>query len=175
MSTSKCLCPSHNTSEKVPRCSQGGTDWRNAHLLTTLPTEMPLSPFLRTLSLPWSTISFSIPLHVPLTGHFQNWKLHFNAVFLFSVSWITSFQTPNFKTWWTEGVTCFFTKVNKAPRRKSWLFYFHLLGKESVHPAPQIKVIQCAPACHPPLGLTFFPHRKQTAQDTVKQACKPGH
>ena len=63
--------------------------------------------------------SFSAPLHVPLTGHLQNWKLHFNAVVLFSVSWLVSFPAPDFKIRWIEGVTCFLTKVNKAPNRNS--------------------------------------------------------
>lgn len=160
MSTSKCLCPSHNTSEKVPQCSQGGADWRNAHLLTTLPTEMPLSPFLHTLSLPWSTISFSMPLHVPLTGHFQNWKLHFNAVFLFSVSWITSFPTPDFKTWWTEGVTCFFFffyKSQQSSKKKELAILLSLIGKGKCAPCTPDKGNSVCSSLPPLTGTHIFP------------------
>lgn len=133
-----------------------------------------LSPFLLSPFLCHDLPFLLAPLHVPLTGHLQNWKLHFNAVVLFSVSWLVSFPAPDFKIRWTEGVTCFLTKVNKAPNRNSWLFCFRLLEKESV---PLVAQANPNPALQPPTltRTRIFPQMKGTAWDTVKKAYKPGH
>lgn len=161
MATYQCPHRAHNTTRligpsgcRVTRCLEvvrGQLIWRpSLQIGLFLPSLGP--PYL-SIAFPRSVTLSSAPLHDLLSGHLQNWKLHFNAVLLFPVSWMASFPAPDFKIRWTEGVTCFH---KSQPKQLAVLLSLPIGEGQSVpcSPGKGHSVHSSLPPSH---GLSFFP------------------